>query len=980
MKINAASQSIIVNQMKTSKRITVFSAILAFACLAAPPRLLAQEDIDKIEEQGTGEDASDEEQLADPNEALHKPANTWPKGRFVLITKGGSSGAHLGPTGLWGIPMGQNIMVKKVDSHSPADGKVLREDIIYGINGKTFPADRDVRRSFANAITEAETKEAGGKLILDIHRDGELIQVTLQLEVMGSFSATTPYNCEKSEKIVARAEEYMRKGLRPESGYPNNQQYMYAPWHDSALFLLASGNPEMQGLVRRYIHDCIDDVETWKSGGDDGFNASKGWGYGTIKFLFGEYYHRTGDPSVLPYIAMGGFSRGSGSEKPESEETESKSGPFNNWTYPPIGPTRYGLHPHMHMYSTMSDVLANEAGVKINQAKLAFDLNYAYVKRAQYGHVKYCGYANIPIEHRQTEAPEEITEQQMNSGTFSANNGKPAMAAALFSIADGDFEEGVKNCATRSVYAYNVTRNGHGGIWFNGFWTPIGASKAGPEQFQLFMKGQQWCRELLRDHTGAIWQEGNARDKDNTLGTGFAIHRTIPRKKLRIFGAPRSMFGPTAPAYMKDALVAHRNRDYALAQHMTQKLLADGLVPDEDKDRVEHFLDSVKTLKESIEYDLTFTEGLLSKQNYVLASIELAQLQMVVSPDNPRLKAIAKVVESNKDKIRSRESIKDAGLKAYLANRTTSRKANEEKYRHELANTVTFVKDNAAYKAPLPRSRREGQEYYPKFSGSDLSQCRLLTIDSIENAPQGWEQTDFDDSKWKKATFGTAWPKNKYGLIRTSFEVNDSNAFKNLRVRYFAFHLKNMTLYLNGEIVAMGTDIPNMTNGFNLNPSALKLLKPGKNTLAISIQRTNSSSPLSIRLDAMRKDQPGKSDATASQKNDSNVAALVKNPPSQPIAATKPTPQDDQIAFMLGQLKNINPRMLVGDKEFPAIQVHDYLASEYARLKIHVTSTDIFLDKLATKSRSGLVYYVVDDKNNKVPLKDWFVGCTSNKQ
>ena len=158
----------------------------------------------------------------------------------------------------------------------------------------------------------------------------------------------------------------------------------------------------------------------------------------------------------------------------------------------------------------MATLLAKEAGLEVNEKKLLFDLKYLYVKRAEFGHMGYHGYGAAPLSRRQIDQPEEIPEEDRKRGTFSAKNGKPAMAAALFSMVEGH-ENAVELCSRRSVYSYSVTHKGHGGIWFNGFWTPIGAYHAGQEKCAHFMKGQQWWRELYRDHTGSMWQRGNAK-------------------------------------------------------------------------------------------------------------------------------------------------------------------------------------------------------------------------------------------------------------------------------------------------------------------------------------------------------------------------------------------------------------------------------------------------------------------------------------
>jgi Family of unknown function (DUF6288) len=817
--------------MSSNLRLFTFGVILSALALVAPFKLFAQDmDLSAERADGSGDDdgSLQNEDEIDASDELSKPADTWPKGDYAIINGASKNPFHLGPTGLWGFPAGRNIWVKQITPGSPADGKVLPGDVIYGINGKAFPADRESRYSFALAITEAETKEAGGKLTLNIRRNGAFIQVPIQLKAMGSYSATTPWDCEKSKNIIADAEEYMRKGLRPETGLPDDGTYMFGYWHDSVLFLLATGNPETQGFVRRYI------LKTKKALDEGTFASGKGWAFSYIKMLYAEYYHRTGDPIVLPYLEENGF-------KKAANQPEEK------WS-PPVGPTRYGLHPNPQMVGAMATILADEAGLKINKDRLVFDLKYLYTKRAEYGYVKYCGYGEIPIEGRQIEAPEEITPANKANGSYSSMNGKLGAAAALYTMVDG-YGKAVDMCSTRCVYAFNY-HGGHGGAWFNGFWTPFGAYHAGPEKFQFFMKGQQNWRELFRDHTGAMWETGNARDKKDTLSTGFAIHWAMPRKKLRMFGAPRSMFGPTVPAYMKEALAAHRNRDYAGAEQLTLKLQASGTVPAADKARVDNFLDSVKTLKESVEYDLTFTEGLIKKGNYALASVELPQLEMVVSPSDSRLKAIVKSLASTQ-------------AQAHIA------AAKAKKEQEKMASRGDDGPSGGGRKIDLSKALNA---LVPLVK--DQSQWRLLTTDAVTSAPAGWEQPGFGDSKWKKTSLDMKrWPEEPAMLLRTTVEIENVKDFKSLRVQVTTGkgQTRNFSLYINGNVAAKVTNIPRGGTAFDLSPESVALLKFGKNTLAISTQHGQSNNHgFGLKLEGVLKDSP---------KTSTKLPDIFDNPP-----------------------------------------------------------------------------------------------------
>ena len=66
-----------------------------------------------------------------------------------------------------------------------------------------------------------------------------------------------------------------------------------------------------------------------------------------------------------------------------------------------------------------------------------------------------------------------------------------------------------------------------------------------------------------------------------------------------------------------------------------------------------------------------------------------------------------------------------------------------------------------------------------------------------------------------------------------------------------AHYFSNMTIYLNGEIVAKGNVIP-WSSVLNLKPESLSSLRKGRNTLAISVQREPATF-LSVRLEGLLK-------------------------------------------------------------------------------------------------------------------------------
>lgn len=177
---------------------------------------------------------------------------------------------NLGPTGLRGWMFcdklvttdARQIVITAVDPGSPADGVLAVGDVLLGVTGKPFTDD--TRTEFGRAITAAETPAGGGRLELTRWRAGNVEEVTLPLPVLGSFSATAPYDCAKSQRILAQGLRTLAARLsRP--GYSESKDAI--PRSLNALALLAGGDAAHLPLVRRearWAADCTArDFRTW---------------------------------------------------------------------------------------------------------------------------------------------------------------------------------------------------------------------------------------------------------------------------------------------------------------------------------------------------------------------------------------------------------------------------------------------------------------------------------------------------------------------------------------------------------------------------------------------------------------------------------------------------------------------------------------------------------------------------------------------
>lgn len=750
------------------------------------------------------------------------PANLWPKADVTIVNgavedgNGGDSEplpSLLGPTGIVSDPFGPNFYVHRAEPGSPAEGKVREGDLVYAVNGRDFGLHEDDKyREFAAAITHAETDAGNGRLVLGIRRAGRDIEVELKLAVLGPYSSTTPFFCPKSARIVENAERWIARRYRPDSGLASEPTGML----DTDLwFLMASGKPEYQGLVRRAIYKKL--AQPLRE--PDPHQGAIPFTIGYAATLFGEYFHATGDANVLPYLEnQAGWAAvtqiKAPGPKPVPWEVAQHEDGIGGWRtkYNPADPERwrsgYGLMPPAGMTCVMGMLMADEAGLRIDREALERGLTHFNTGRAEYAHVMYW-YHPLRVK-----GPAPINPKAEAAGLLSTDNGKIGTAAALFRLTD--LTATTEICSRYCVYAYNRTRSGHGGMFFNNFWTPIGAWASGDEGYKHFMQGQTWWRELFRRHDGSFNQVGRG-----GIGVAYALHHVAPKKRLRILGAPKSAFCPDAPAYLEPALAAHRDRDYATAEACIRKAMDEGVVSAEDLPRVEDFLADVRILNRSIEHDLAYTERMLAEGRHYYASLEVPQLKGVVSPQNPRLQAILAALESPEG-----QAAVQAGLK--VATAQSAETPPKPKVDKSLANE-NWV--NLTTEAALNLTKTE----FGEVPEGQATRWRLSVLETPEQAPAGWNAPGFDDSRWNETSLPISWPVGHTAVLRCTFDVEDVRAIDGLRLSGVYVQQRNVEVYLNGALVAklnnIGRGISRLTRP--LTDHALAQLRPGTNTLAV---------------------------------------------------------------------------------------------------------------------------------------------------
>ncbi len=386
------------------------------------------------------------------------------------FTKGGKKNDkhdwNLGPTGargwMWGMrlqtDLARQILITKVDPHSPADGLLKVNDVILGVNGNLF--HHDARVAFGNAVTEAEKEINKGQLKLLRWRNGKTETINLKLKVMGSYSELSPINCGKSQLILDQACEYIQqKGLRPGIvGYVN------------ALGLLASGKQELLPMIQKYARS-LNPVDAWQM---------SSWNMSYMNIFLSEYYLLTGDKVVYPKLKEMALYLAKGQSL------------VGTWGHNNVGPNKkllgYGAMTLPSLSCAVSLVLNQKCGINdpsVNQA----------IRKSEMFFSSFVDKGNIPYGDH---SPREVHD----------SNGRCSLATIFFDFLN--HSNAYEFFARMTIASYGQREEGHTGNYWSFLWGALGAQRAGPEAAAAFHKKLTWFYDLERRWDGGFTYQGGA--------------------------------------------------------------------------------------------------------------------------------------------------------------------------------------------------------------------------------------------------------------------------------------------------------------------------------------------------------------------------------------------------------------------------------------------------------------------------------------
>ena len=420
------------------------------------------------------------------------------------IPKGAVHDWNLGATGTRGWMYSNKMMtsdarqiaITKVEKGSPSDGILKVGDVILGAGGKKFSTDP--RTEMGKAITVAE---AGDGILELLHwRAGKTDSVKLKIPVLGNYSATAPYSCSKSEKILILGCDALAK--RISSGDKRRQQTITRCLN--GLGLLASGNADYFPILKKEAQ--------WAKEFKPGRLPS--WSYAYVIMFLSEYTMATGDQSFLPDLRR------------LSLEVANGQSEVGSWGHGLIHENGrlggYGMMNATGVPLTIGLVLAREAGVKDKVVSEAIHKSARLVRfYSEKGSVPYGDHHPWIQSHD--------------------GNGKCSMTAVLFNLL-GE-KQPTAFFSKMSLASHGSERDtGHTGNFLNMTWSMQGVAQSGPNATGAWMKEfGSWYYDLARQWDGSFIHQGppamgNDKYKHWDCTGAYLLAYAMPLKKIYLTG------------------------------------------------------------------------------------------------------------------------------------------------------------------------------------------------------------------------------------------------------------------------------------------------------------------------------------------------------------------------------------------------------------------------------------------------------------
>lgn len=538
-----------------------------YPAAAQAERTLSPEQLERLQNDGelAGEDTrpaklpdlTKGEPAGDPGK---HGANIWP----------------LGPTGLFGHmvggPKGDQIEIEQVQPGSPAAGVLQWGDVIIGVAGKKFVAGQNMGITLGNAIIEAEKEENNGELKLLVWRDknfaarnggkniadadvddlidkaqgdttlydwvpeeereqvvrssnfdefpidASVMEVTLTLAVLPTYSDTSPYDCPKAQRILENAWKVLEAEFEAGKITASRRGAL------AALALVASGKPEHKALVKEWVRSPK--ASQWHPTIAEKLDINKPGGFQSWRMSFDGldaaiYYDATGDEFVLPAIKAYAVHTAKG---------QAGGGSWGHTFAWPVfnGGELHGMNPGYGALNAAGNrcfmllALAKKLGVEHPEIDDAIERSAKF-----FG--SYYEKGAVPYGHHGA------------AGSDDSNGKNVGVAFALKLLGD---DQRARWFAQMSSHASFTRRGGHGSgyLWH---YTPWAATMLGPEITIASHRNLRWRFTLCRMFDGSFNCHSNyGRENLRNPTATYVMHYSAPMKQTLFTGkdADESMF------------------------------------------------------------------------------------------------------------------------------------------------------------------------------------------------------------------------------------------------------------------------------------------------------------------------------------------------------------------------------------------------------------------------------------------------------
>jgi len=512
---------------------------------------------------------------------------------------------NVGPTGLRAQITHEYpcyFTVKYVFTKSPAAGKIKPGDIVVGANGTMLKTPHTFGRGnrvtgwdgplvdMAELIEESQGKD--GKLNLMVWPGGNKsgqTTVTLQIESLGKFSATYPFNCPRSEKLVKDTCDFLVKQYEHDGGFHKN---VHTHSH-GVLALMASGDKKYDSLIKTIMSGYAN--KNYSSDNEAGFPC---WGNGYDGIVMGEYYLRYKDKSLLKVMKSlaecyelsqdwdnGGFSH---KPFPAIQQRIANGGPkgYGPMASPgglamlgmslfkagglPYSESAYQRTHQSYLQAATPErvsivygfpewthaCIALESGTKAKSGK---GIGYKCPKgmsdvgkysitwptqadprwkptdwvadEAKNNSVYELG-DNMRLVVRTMTLPEPTKAYQTRSGCAEAPVGLGALAHLIGNKDNASWEYLGKHCASSCALVPRDWLQGHAASSMHQLWVALGAARADEKEFRSFMDQVKWWFIMQQCHDGGFFILPD-RDRD-TNSDPFYAPRNLPSANAAI--------------------------------------------------------------------------------------------------------------------------------------------------------------------------------------------------------------------------------------------------------------------------------------------------------------------------------------------------------------------------------------------------------------------------------------------------------------